>query len=444
MAQSDVQKLIQSLAGVQTQAQQGASNSANNGNPNTVYNQSAWGYGGPPAMNQQGEWSMNNLSRPPTIALGSWQPPAGWGSVGNGTGAVLPINGGIATNPNYIPETFPIDPTTGTPVVPPTTTTPLGGNGGTGLTDPAPGSSIGQGGLGAGGVIPTTTGAWLGGTSGNGYTHGGSTFGNPSSGLNLGTIGSAFENILNTARTNLGVGQEGFSLGQFLDAVTEPFLPGDFYNGQLQQGVNKPAAVTGVLNMVIPGVGNLADFLASKIPSSATGFLGRVRDFFARGDIQQGVDEIYRQAAIDEANGKNPRTNPYAGGTSPTGNFDGNIINWATINSWNKNPTTSVGTVLPADPNAVALTPEQLEAGYADGNNGGGGSAQQAPIPLNGLNPLGTRRDTRSGNSASSGVLASGEAAQDMVGNWQVSNWLQGGSQAAREAMTRMFGGKER
>lgn len=333
MAQSDIQTLIQNLAGVQTQAQQGASNTANNGNPNTVYNQSAWGYGGPPAMNQAGEWSMNNLSRPPTIQLSGWKPPAGWGSVGNGTGPVLPINGGIVTDPNWVPGTFPGG---GGTTTPPTTTPPTGTPGG--------GTAPVGGGGGGGSTGIYGPDLWAGGTTGGGGgggsgPSGGNPFTNETGGLNLGGIGSAFTNLINTTRSNLGVGQEGFSMGQFLDAITEPFLPGDFYNGQLQNGLNKAEVTKGVLNMVVPGGGNLAAWLASKIPSDSTGFLGKIRDFFARGEISQAMDAIEKQKNIDTANGKDPRNNPYATGTSPLGNFDGNMINWSTVNSWNNKPT---------------------------------------------------------------------------------------------------------
>lgn len=387
MAQSEIQTLIQQLAGVQTQAQQGASNSANNGNPNTVYNQSAWGYGGPPAMNQQGDWSMNNLSRPPTITLGGWQPPAGWGGVGNGTGPVLPINGGMPTNPSWTPAPIPGDPntpgvttpTTGGTVPPTTTTTPpvRGSSIYPGQTD-TPWSPLGNRYYNP----PNTYSSNTPGTQGN-YSNSDGT------GFNLGAIGNAVSGVVNSLRENAGLGSGGISFGQLLDTITEPFIPGDFYNGQLGN-VNKPNVVAGVLNMVIPGVGNLADFIAGKIPDSATGLLGKIRDFFAKGDIQAAVDEIYKQAAIDEANGKQPYKNPYSGVNELA---DGTpLVNWSRLNSWRQpavggTPTVTVGGIeninpLPVTGNdlvaegirgAVSGTADAIQAGLA-GNTGAANS----------------------------------------------------------------------
>ncbi|MGH8060984.1 MAG: hypothetical protein ACREO7_03100 [Pseudoxanthomonas sp.] len=51
---------------------------------------------------------------------------------------------------------------------------------------------------------------------------------------------------------------------------------------------------------------------------------------------------------------------------------------------------------------------------------------QSDPTQLAGLVSNGPRRDGRSGSSAGSHVLAEGQAAQDMVGGWQLASFLQG------------------
>lgn len=51
---------------------------------------------------------------------------------------------------------------------------------------------------------------------------------------------------------------------------------------------------------------------------------------------------------------------------------------------------------------------------------------QSDPTQLAGIVSNGYTRDSRSGSSAGSSVLAEGQAAQDMVGGWQLSNFLKG------------------
>ena len=317
---------------IQPYAQGNSPFTANNGNPNTMYNQKPTGMVS--FIPQTGAYlapmsdAMNNWAVNPVPMGGAttpfWQLPSTGGPAGGGTTGPRLTVPPLTIDPNWVPVKPP-----GT-TTPPTTTPP---------TTKPPGTPTGTGGVG-GGLGSYGPDIWAGGTSGGaGGPRGGSPFTNSGGGINLGGIGNAIGEFVNTVRTGLGVGKEGFSFGQLIDAITEPFMPGDYYNGQLQNGLNRAEVVKGVLNTVLPGGGTLAAYIASKIPDNAGGFLGKIRDFFARGEISQGMDAIERQKAVDEASGKDPRTNPYGQGLSPMGNYDGSMINWSTINSWGNKPT---------------------------------------------------------------------------------------------------------
>lgn len=339
---------------VQPLAQSSTPFTANNGNPNTVYNQKPTGMVNfiprtgaylPPQSDAMNNWAVNPAATGAATTpfwLQPSTPPAT-------TGPRITVPP-LVTDPNWgIPPTKP--PTTPPVVTPPPTTTPVIGRGndeqnGSGVMNP-------QG-------IP------------NPYVNVPSG-GNTNASLNLTNIGQTLTNVIQQAQEGLGFGEDGFSLGQFLDAITEPFLPGNFYNGQLGT-LNKANTVKGVLNMVIPGGGNLAGFLASKIPSTWSsnqggfkGFMAKIRDFFQQGKFEEAFDAIAQQEAADRGSGLNT-ANPYG--------FQNGIINWSMLNSWNTTkPTGPVGTVTVGPVEQVTTPPATSTGGGGGGSSGSGGWA---------------------------------------------------------------------
>lgn len=87
---------------------------------------------------------------------------------------------------------------------------------------------------------------------------------------------------------------------QMIDAITEPFLPGNLYMSELGR-VNMPNVLTAVLNKTVPGLGTLGKWLASKIPQDTGGILGKIREFFQQGQWQSAANEIYKTLDMDAA-----------------------------------------------------------------------------------------------------------------------------------------------
>lgn len=249
--QSPVQQLIQSLAGIQTTAQQNASNSANNGNPNTVYNTSTWGYGGPPVMNSGGSWSTNQFSPAAVLQglnlnLGGWTAPTNTNS-GDPLGALRPVlpPGGITLNPSW-PTTPPTPPNNGggggggtPPVTPPQTV----------VDPPIVDTGNGTGGAGGGGIGTGGVGGGSGGGSGS-VDLGNGWSGNVT-GINLGSLaGTSLGN-------SLGVRGDGtLPWQQVVDIALEFIgLNGDWYKSQIGKW-DKSEVMTSILNQIVPGLGN--------------------------------------------------------------------------------------------------------------------------------------------------------------------------------------------
>lgn len=316
MAQSPIQQLIQSLAGVQSAVPSSASNAANNGNPNTVYNTSQWGYGGPPVMDSNGSWSTNQFSPAATLQglnlnLGSWSAPQGSGLNFSNLMPVLP-NGGIVTNPNW-PTPPPTTPPVVTPPANPDPPPVTGGNGGGGTV-------VGGGGGGTGTIVrpenPGTglSGGWGGivGTGGNSNTgtvsvgdvtdigvgggnpltpeqleagYGGSITKDPNSPLNPGTkpgdntksptvldssifnpnSGSLLSRIANSQfGSTIGMNPDGsMRWEQIVDLISEPWVQGNMFLSNINQWSPQNIA-KGLANFIVPGAGNLLMWLAGK------------------------------------------------------------------------------------------------------------------------------------------------------------------------------------
>lgn len=116
--------------------------------------------------------------------------------------------------------------------------------------------------------------------------------------------GGDVETNLSTAVSNtlgkLNSSSTASNILQALDVLTEPFLPGNMYMSELGS-VNMPNVLTSVLNSVVPGLGNLGKWLASKIPQDSTGLLGKIRDFFQKGEFQNAANQIYKDYDMEKA-----------------------------------------------------------------------------------------------------------------------------------------------
>lgn len=215
MSQSDIQSLIQNLAGTHTASQASVPGAANNGNPNTVYNS--------PSINAQGQQFSQGVGPAASVAgltlpqqsYGTSQPagldqlltsvlPNWGGNTGSGTW------GGTVVNPTTPPTTTP--PTTGGPLPPST---------GTGYRPPNINTSIvgGTRGYNNGWInapIPIYNSGGTGGTESGGYLR--------SPGLWGTSPGLASSLDLNANGT--------MDWQQLLDVLSEPFISGDLYNAQ--------------------------------------------------------------------------------------------------------------------------------------------------------------------------------------------------------------------
>lgn len=107
----------------------------------------------------------------------------------------------------------------------------------------------------------------------------------------------AISNIVSNF-TNLGSSINSSNVKQFLDAITEPFIPGNLYMSELGQ-VNMQNVLKSVLNQVVPGVGTLAQKIAGAIPDSAGGMLGKIRDWVKEGKFDELANDVYKGARKD-------------------------------------------------------------------------------------------------------------------------------------------------
>ena len=107
----------------------------------------------------------------------------------------------------------------------------------------------------------------------------------------------AISNIVSNF-SNMGSNFNASNAMQFLDAITEPFLPGNLYMSELGK-VNVQNVMKSVLNQVIPGVGTLAQKIAQSIPDSVGGLLGKIRDWVKEGKFEELANDVYKGTRED-------------------------------------------------------------------------------------------------------------------------------------------------
>lgn len=170
---------------------------------------------------------------------------------------------------------------------------------------------------------------------------------------------------------------------RFLGGAVNAALPGSPYSrySGYNPTLTRNSIISGVAGQLIPGGGTIAQTILNRTGSGQAALAG-----------QQGIAGLMQQ------------TNA---GYGDMGNFDSSGIN------------PEFAQVQPVDfsqfdPNT--MQPLQQPAQQQD-------QSQQPPTSLAGLMATGGR-DSRSGHSAGSHTLAEGQAAQDMVGDWQTANWL--------------------
>jgi len=358
---------------IQTIAQANSPFIANNGNPGTVYNMPNTGSYKPPMASALNQWALNPMATG-AAATPFWQLPQQQPNGGGNPFFVIPP---LTVTPPTTPTT---QPPVVQPPVTPTVTPPL--------TAPTPPTSVVSGAGGTGGATGTgTRGPLYNGLTGlpadfglsDMYNKGQINFGN-NAGEFASKLGGALDNIAERFS-----GPDGVDFKQVLDSLTEPFIQGDMYNEMLGTA-NWPNMVKGVLNLVVPGVGSVADFIASKIPEGAGGILGKVRDFFTKGDRQDAFDNLYR-SMNDSANmGGDVYNNPYNSG------YQSNYLNFTDLNNLNKPGATVPGRWVQVVTGADGAVSNQWIPG-SDGagppttsnpfnnNTGGGGNGWRMDVP---------------------------------------------------------------
>lgn len=275
---TNVQEFIQNLVPTQ----------ANNGNPNTVYNNSPI-----PVMDAFGNWSRPQVSPAANVTLGR-STTAPWLNVGTGnTGLNLPV----------FPTLPPLTSTPFTPGVP--------NNGGGGINPWTPPTQVG-----GGTATPPSEG--LSGQSGN-QTLPGNNLGNVpplgsfQGGINTGGTGGSSSSgfglwdVSPALAQQLGINQGGgMDWQQLLDVISEPFVQGDFWNAQTNTWNPEALAqaggglLAGNLGRMLAGalVNNpdaTRNEFAGDILRNAAEFRGELRDQMdatSRADIQNYLASI--------------------------------------------------------------------------------------------------------------------------------------------------------
>ena len=174
------------------------------------------------------------------------------------------------------------------------------GNGGGSSSTPQTGTGTGSAGSSVtqGAPLSQETQQWV-----NNITSGGTPVINMNKGWASGSngdtakIGEALTNAANSF-ASLGDNITESSAMQFLDAITEPYMPGNLYLSELGQ-TNVQGVLKSVMNMAIPGLGTLASKIATAIPDSATGLLGKIRDWVKEGNFNELANKVFKGARKD-------------------------------------------------------------------------------------------------------------------------------------------------
>lgn len=262
----------------------------NNGNPNTVYNTAATPFGGQPAgWNTISPFGGTNLAdlwsfAPASTALPEsrfadpanrfWENPSAIVPAQfslEQSGAVWPDG----SNPFMPPQQQPVP---GTGITAPGGVTPD-------IHPHNPGSGPTPAG-GAGGGRPNSGGGeFISIPMANGPSGSSTVSSRP-----VGEIYSGLNSIVDSINRGMGfVGRDGkFDPVQFLDAITQVIIPGDFYNANVGR-MNWPNAVKAVLNSAVPGLGRVAEWIIGKLPVN-----NPIRNWLEKGQLQNLVDEAYK------------------------------------------------------------------------------------------------------------------------------------------------------
>ena len=377
---------------IQTIAQANTPFLANNGNPGTVYNMPNTGSYKAPMSSAMNQWALNPTGGSIYANNPFWL--GGGAPVGPGGGSPFTVTPGSVLPPSI--------------VIPGTTTPPV-----TTVTPPVIGPNAGVGGTNTGGggaVVNYGGGVSNIGTSGSNFTH---TVGG---GGSLGNIANA-------------LGGSNISWQEVLDA----FLPGDLYDAGSGTWDISNAVAEG-LNYVIPFLGDAAQWATNN------GYLGQTLQDMA-------FDESYKQFEARQAN------NVAESSARTQSVMDTRVaetaarrlkerMNQFTPNGAGWNPSFNSGFGMGAI-NPITGAVNNLGSSPFDGNSNQAGSTINDRMNNWGIGGT-TGRDSRSGNSARSGVVAEGAGAQDMVAGMQLEQFLNGTSAQAKNAMDKMFKGKER
>lgn len=259
--QSQIQRLLEATSGVQNQAQQNQPAQPNNGNPNTINNTAA------PMATQNPNWMLPVQSN----AAGQWWAPAPLQMPSGGTSSSNTILDNIR---NRTPGTggFPGTGTPlGPPVTPPTGTTPTNPYSPPGWSGPdfigpisgpvtnnphnfsgnfnlaQPNTNLFESGLGRQYSMDWLRMGFQGGNTNNAW---GGVMGrdlpSPDTEQGQGFWTGMWGNLRNMATTAIRQGLGNLSdWRQILDIVSEPFIPGDWYNSETGEW-NNPLEASGI------------------------------------------------------------------------------------------------------------------------------------------------------------------------------------------------------
>lgn len=114
------------------------------------------------------------------------------------------------------------------------------------------------------------------------------------------SIGENLTNFVDNTISTLGNNATAGSVMKMLDALSEPFLPGNMYMSELG-ALNMPNILSAIMNKAVPGLGTLGKWLATKIPADAGGLLGKLRDWVMNGKLQEAANAIYKQYDMEAA-----------------------------------------------------------------------------------------------------------------------------------------------
>lgn len=211
-------------------------------------------------------------------------------------------------------------------------------NGGVSSNTPQTGTGTGTGSAGAGvtqgAPLSQETQQWV-----NSIASGGTPVINMNKGWASGSngdtakIGEALTNVANSF-ASLGDNVNVSSVLQFLDVITEPYMPGNLYLSELGQA-NAQGILKSVMNMAIPGLGSLASKIAAAIPDTATGLLGKIRDWVKEGNFNELANNVYKGARKDNESkvesGNLDASQRPSGGSGGGGMGSGGAGGWMSI-----------------------------------------------------------------------------------------------------------------